>query len=185
MTLSALGIFSAAGAGGGVSLSDYELIETQILGSATSAITFSSLATYASTYKHLQIRSVSLVNASSNLATLRFNGDTGANYVAHFVEGNGSSVGSSWSTTATSIYYGFWGTGSTTAAHGAVVDILDAYSTSKNKTTRSLNGIHTASPLATMYSGLWMNTASTTSLTITSPSNFLTGSRFSLYGIKG
>ncbi|CAB4157159.1 hypothetical protein UFOVP692_3 [uncultured Caudovirales phage] len=185
MTLSALGIFSAAGAGGAL-VSDYELIETQILGSGQSAITFSSLGTYSSTYKHLQIRSASLVNAgTSNLAILRFNGDTGNSYVSHYLEGNGSSVGSNWSTLTSSIYYGFWGTGSTTAVHGAVVDIIDPYSTSKNKTIRSLNGnTNAGSPLATLYSGVWISTASTTSLTISSPSNFLTGSRFSLYGLK-
>jgi hypothetical protein len=164
---------------------DYELISTTILPSAQASVSF-DVSTFASTYKHLQIRSASLVNSgTTNLVTLRFNGDTGSNYVAHYLEGNGSSVTSNWSTTTTSIYYGYWGTGSTTAAHGAVVDILDAYSTSKNKTIRSFNGNHTASPLVTIYSGLWMNTAATTSLTITSPSNFLTGSRFSLYGIKG
>ena len=180
-----LGILSAAGAGGG-EVPTYELIQTQILTSSQPSITFSNLGNFSSTYKHLQIRSASLVNSGVNLATLRFNGDTGSNYVAHYLEGNGSSVNANWSTTTTSIYYGFWGVGSTTSAHGAVVDILDAYSTSKNKTIRSLNGIHTASgPLSTIYSGLWMNTASTTSLTITSPSNFLIGSRFSLYGIRG
>jgi hypothetical protein len=185
MALFPLGILSAAGAGGAAFSSDYELIETQILGSAQAEVVFSSLATYASTYKHLQIRSASLVNASTNSAYLRFNGDTASNYVAHYLEGNGSSVGSSWSTTTNKLFYGYWAVGSTTAAHGAVVDILDAYSSSKNKTVRSLNGINTASPLITLYSGLWMNTNSTTSLTVGSPSNFLAGSRFSLYGIRG
>ena len=180
-----LGILSAAGAGGVVA-SDYELISTTILGTASPSVTFSSLGDYSSTYKHLQIRSASLVNTSANLTTLRFNGDTGNNYVAHYLEGNGSSVGTNWSTTTSSIYYGYFGVGSSTAPHGAVVDILDAYSTTKNKTTRSLNGNSISGyPLATLYSGLWMNTASTTSLTISSPANFLAGSRFSLYGIKG
>jgi hypothetical protein len=54
-----LGILSAAGAGGGGPLaSDYELISTQILTSPQSSITFSSLGTYSSTYKHLQVRAV-------------------------------------------------------------------------------------------------------------------------------
>ena len=175
-----LGVTASGFFGGG----DFELISTTILPSAQSSVVFSNLGDYSSTYKHLQIRSASLVNASNNLATLRFNGDTGSNYVAHYLEGSGSSVTSSWSLTTTSIYYGFWGAGSTTVPHGAVVDVLDAYSTSKNKTIRSFNG-NLNGPLVTIYSGLWMNTNSTTSLTITSPSNFLTGSRFSLYGIKG
>jgi hypothetical protein len=184
MTLSALGIFSAAGAGGVPQT--YELISTTILGSSQPSVTFSNLANFNTTYRHLQIRSASLVNAGgTNLATIRLNGDTGNNYAAHFLEGNGSGVSSGSLVSGSSMYYGFWATGNTTAAHGAVVDILDAYSTSKNKTIRSLNGNSFATPLITLYSGLWMNTNSLTSITISSPSNFLTGSRFSLYGIRG
>jgi hypothetical protein len=85
MSLFPLGILSAAGAGGVGAT--YELIESQILGSNQSSITFSSLATYASTYKHLQIRAAGKGSGNSFEETnvnLRFNGDTGSNYSAHF-----------------------------------------------------------------------------------------------------
>ena len=161
----------------------YELIETTILGSAASSVTFSSLATYASDYKHLQIRSASLVNSSGNAASLRLNGDTAANYSRHYLEGGGSSVNSSGGANTDNMYYAYWPAGSTTRAHAAVVDIVDAFSTTKFKTVKSLNG--QAPGLISLYSGNWRNTAAVTSVTIASANNFLTGSRFSLYGIRG
>ena len=94
------GILSAAGAGGGA-VGDYELIETTILGSAASSVTFSSLDTYASTYKHLQIRAVVRASAAGDRVngSWRMNGDTGSNYAAHHLLGTGSTVVSSALTT--------------------------------------------------------------------------------------
>jgi hypothetical protein len=188
MTLSALGIFSAAGAGGVVSLSDYELIETQILGSNTSTVTFSSLGTYSSTYKHLQVRLVArgARSASDDGVSMRLNADTGANYSMHFLFGNGSSVQSFAQTSQTGIYIGNIMAGSSTANRFTpkVIDILDAYSASKNKTTRTLG--EGENNIIALSSGAWYNTASVTSISVIDTNgDFVSGSRFSLYGIKG
>ena len=189
MTLSALGIFSAAGAGGAAS--DYELIETQILGSSTPSVTFSSLGTYSSTYKHLQIRYiVRNSNASDEIALrLRLNGDaTTANYTFHQLAGTGSSVVSTGNTNQ-----GFLALtnqpGSTSAAnifHPGIVDVLDAFSTTKNKTSRNIGGFAGSVRNISIYSGVWLSTASITSMEIsTATGTFVAGSRFSLYGIRG
>jgi hypothetical protein len=176
------GILSAAGIG-----SDYELIETQILGSAAASITFTGLATYASVYKHLQIRALARTTraAATDGGYIRLNGDTGSNYAHHTLYGDGTSVLSinSPSQAQMAILGVVGNTATANMFVPSVLDILDAYSSTKNKTLRSLNGI-TAIGLS---SGLWMNTASLTSITLTTQigPNWLAGSRFSLYGIKG
>jgi hypothetical protein len=187
MTLSALGIFSAAGAGGAAPAGAYELISTTILGSNQPSVTFSNLGTYSSTYKHLQIRMVSKTSDANSLGVLaRFNSDTGSNYSWHVLLGNGSAVSSSAGTSTTFMYAGIQPRSVDTAnAFGAsVMDILDPYSTSKNKTIRSLSGV--IGSRIDLYSGNWRNTNSLTTIDII-PENgsFITASRFSLYGIRG
>jgi hypothetical protein len=182
MTLSALGIFSAAGAGGVVA-GDYELIESTILATAVSSVTFSSLATYASTYKHLQLRTV----AKSNQAGTGSGGisafveiNTGT-LNAHYLFGDGGAVYSG--TVANGFMVNLVRAGVTNAFSASVTDFLDSYSTTKNKTIRTFGGY---SGELSLNSGLWQSTSSITSITIrTTTDNFAIGSRFSLYGIKG
>jgi hypothetical protein len=79
-------------------------------------------------------------------------------------------------------------TNTTASAFGAgVIDILDAYSTTKNKTMRTLNGLSGGEVNIRVGSGLWRNTNAITSVTIfdADSTNLVTGSRFSIYGIKG
>jgi hypothetical protein len=190
MTLSALGIFSAAGAGAGVG--DYELIRTEIVsGTSTSSVVFSNLADFASTYKHLQIRYIarSATGAAADSLGLRFNGDTGANYTSHKLEGDGSSVTSSADVSASTIGLGASLPAASAASNifgSGVIDILDTYSTTKNKTTRSLYGMTGVNRIV-LHSGVYRSTTSTTSLTVnlSSAANFAAGSRFSIYGIRG
>jgi hypothetical protein len=183
------GVLSAAG--GGVVGGTYDLIESVVLGSDTSSVTFSSLATYASTYKHLQIRVVARTDRDLDVDTalIQFNGDTGSNYGLHILEGNGSSVSSVFE--SASAGYAARITGNTATANSfapGVVDLLDAFSSTKNTTLRSLTGYHNSfRPQMYLTSTLWRNTASLTSVRLfpNIGTNFLTGSRFSLYGIKG
>jgi hypothetical protein len=183
------GILSAAGVSGVVP-GDYELISTTILGTATASVTFSSLGDYASTYKHLQIRTVARGNnASQNVAMdLRLNGDTSANYALHLLEGTGSIV-YSFAQTSTDVIFLTQIPANSFTANGfgaATTDILDAYSTTKNKTVRTLAGYGGSVNSIQMTSGHRRSTDSTTSIQVFSRSgSFIAGSRFSLYGIKG
>ncbi len=185
MTLSALGIFSAAGAGGVVA-GDYELISTTLVPSAVSDVTFSSLATYASTYKHLQIRATARMTTGSVFGIYsQLNGDTAANYTHHLLFGNGSTVTSAASTLNTFALTGLSAASTSTADvfSSAVIDLLDPYA-AKNKTFRTLSGVVTTG--IHLHSGVWVNTASLTSWKLYPQSgNWAIGSRFSLYGIKG
>jgi hypothetical protein len=179
---------SAAGAGGVGAT--YELIATEILGSDTTTVTFSSLGTYSADYKHLQLRIVGRANGGGEESFYaQFNADSGSNYASHRLVGNGSTVTSVANTSTTSILPILFAGNSvtTTAWSGAIVDILDAYSTTKNKTTRTLSGVSNDAPRISLSSGLWASTSSITSITIgrSGGGNMFAGSRYSLYGIKG
>lgn len=175
MALFPLGILSAAGAGGEVAT--FELITSEILGSSQSSVTF-DVSTYASTYKHLQLRLV-----TTQTPFIRFNSDTGSNYAYHRLIGTDGTVESGAGTSQTKIPMDYVGAGGNLGS--AVMDILDPFSTTKNKTTRYLGG-RTASNRVAMESGLWMNTNAITSIgVIANDTNFAAGNRFSLYGIRG
>lgn len=186
-----LGILAVAGAGGGAAGS-YELIESVMLSnSTTSTVTFSNIDTYASTYKHLQLRFTMRTTRSSALdyLDLRVNSDGGSTYKSHELAGDGSSV-SATNTTPTGHVLSLLTIGNTSTSNifgAGVIDILDFGSTSKNKTFRSMSGEHSSIPIIEFKSGLWINTAAITSLMFYPKNgpNFLSGSRFSLYGIKG
>ena len=187
MTLSALGIFSAAGAGGGAaSIPAYDLLFTTTMPSDASSLTLSSLNTYAADYKHLQIRFSAKTNrtAGADDLTVRFNGDSAANYSTHVLMGFGSMLsygyggGSMFIPAAAARSTSGWST-------GAVMDVLDAYSTTKNKVFRALSG--EGGGAVGLSSGSWYNTAAMTSIQFLPvyASSILAGSRFSVYGIKG
>lgn len=178
--------FNSFSAGGGGAAADYELISTTVLGSSAASVTFSGLGTSAAAYKHLQIRIVAHIDTAGNGDTfMRMNGDTGSNYAWHQLYGDGTSAGSYGIASRTSGYIGTTpgNTVGTSNFSAYVIDILDFASTSKNTTLRSFNGVTYQVQLA---SAAWLSTAAVTSLNITSGSaNFVTGSRFSLYGLKG
>lgn len=163
------------------------LIEENILASGVASVTFSSIP---QTYKHLQVR----ISARSNDAagndglSFRFNGTT-SGYVRHALYGSGTAVGS-FSATAQDYLVAGTLTGNGFASNGfgsTIVDILDYSSTVKNKTTRSLTGLAGGTDYVYAISGLYASTTAISSLTINpfNGSQFMTGSRFSLYGSNG
>ena len=175
-----------------VAASDFVLLESQVLGSATASVTFSGLATYASTYKNLQLRYVmrsTRAGVAFSNGAMRLNGDTGSNYNAHYLVGNGSSVSSGFVSSATSMLIGNQpgGTFTTDAFAAGVFDIVDPFNSNKNTTVRCLSGHIGNDTALSLQSGLWRNTASLTSITVLNwdGANLAANSRFSLYGIKG
>ena len=186
------GILSAAGVSAAPT-GAYELISSTILGSNAASVTFSSLGTYSSTYKHLQIRftgKVSKVEAGQELA-LRVNGISTNSYSWHYMRGNGSTVIGDNGTTTNGMFLGQFTADNATASSygGGVIDLLDPYSTSKNKTFRGLSGVPTGGMTRiNLYAGLFQSTNAVDSISIFSQNfsdNIITGSRFSLYGIRG
>ena len=175
----------------GYSFQDYELIESVFVASPTASVTFNNLNQYAAEYKHLQIRSTVKGSAafSSGNVRLRFNSDSGNNYAIHKLFGDGSGVaalaGTSRSSTVSGLAYN---SGTANAFSAGVCDILDAYSTTKNKTTRALSDSRGdgSSVFIQLISGAWFNTSSIANiaLDLEDGGNFVAGSRFSLYGIR-
>lgn len=183
-----IGFFATAGAGAAAGA--FELIATQLITTNTADLTFASIP---QTYKHLQLRYVARGN--NNVTNLRFrlNGDTGGNYANHSLFGNGSSVFSDNSTSSTRMFTSefSYDSGSPAGAFTpGIVDFLDYSSSSKNTTMRCLMGFNDAgvTPNIRLRSAAWFNTAAVTSLLVFTDSGtgrFVSGSRFSLYGIKG
>lgn len=163
----------------------YDLLETTILDSSASSVSFTGLGSYTG-YKHLQVRSVQTGTGFGSGAVelfAQFNADTSASYAHHRLVGNGSSVSSNGASSVTAIFAGFVGADFPTAT---VMDILDPFSTSKNTTVRCLSGGLTGPDEIHLNSGLYNNTSAITSVQLfpRSGGSFVAGSRFSLYGIK-
>ena len=183
------GVFSAAGSGGGAAAGAYELIESQILTGTSGSITFSSIP---STYKHLEIRAVTRTNRANTKEDfgMRLNSDSATNYSWHYLDGGGASVASSGGATQNVMYVGFGTPASTETANifgASITSILDYASTAKYKTIRTLYGTKGGTPDIALISGNWRSTAAVTSVTLLpmQTGSFVSGSRFSLYGIKG
>jgi len=181
----------------GVTASSYELytafesIASSALGSDTASVTFSSIP---NTYQHLQLRMlVKNDSTTSNVRPvyLRFNSDSGSNYVYHNLVGNGSSASSGNWTGYSYVELGLTTASSTGLSNNFgvfLVDIHDYASTSKNQTVRTFSGTEqNGSGYSQLYSGLWLNTNAINSITLlcAGTQKFVTGSTFALYGIKG
>jgi hypothetical protein len=172
---------------GTVPSSEY-LIESRVLDSTVASVTFSNLSQYAGVYKHLQIVALgrSSVAAANMGYRIRFNGGTSNDYSFHRILGNGSNVSAYADAVPTYFYItaGVIGAPGTANAYGAaVIDILDAFSTNKNKTIRTLSSAQ--SQIALDGVG-WFDTAAIDSLVIESDwatPDLLAGSRFSIYGV--
>ncbi len=165
----------------------YDSIATYTVSSTDTSITFSSIP---STYTHLQIRG-NVLATNDCVVGVQFNGDTGANYSAHVVRGDGTSASSGAEANGSRMYFGYNYVASgysASVALAAVVDILDYANTNKYKTMRSLAGIdYNGAGKIHFESGNWRNTSAITSITLTSFSGqtFNTKTTFALYGIKG
>jgi hypothetical protein len=166
----------------------FESIETVTVGSGgSSTVEFTSIP---STYQHLQLRLIARDGQASgfNNEIIRFNGDTGSNYSAHMIYGNGSSAGAAGYANVTSVNVGFYASSAGTTANVfgvAVIDILDYANTNKYKTVRTLTGGDASgSGLVLLTSGNWRNTNAITSIQL-SGATYSQYSSFALYGIKG
>jgi hypothetical protein len=144
-------------------------------------ITFAGIP---SGYKHLQIRAIGKgATAGGRQILFQFNGDTGSNYNSHHIYGDGSSAVAQAKGTSTNGWVTYW---DSSQFGSAIMDILDYANTNKNKTTRTLGGHDlNGSGYILLRSGLWMNTAAITSVSLfTDSGNFTEYSSFALYGVK-
>lgn len=172
-----------------VLLGSFDSIATATLSSSQSAITFSSIP---STYKHLQLRMLLRADRSGgDDIMIKFNGDSGANYVNHVMGGDGASPFPYGQTGNNFIYayQGVPGAGTTSGLfYGGILDILDYQNTNKNKVTRNIQGYdNNGGGNIELTSGLWQSTAAISSISVAPRygTNFVQYSQIALYGIKG
>ena len=158
----------------------YEPIATNTLGSNTASVTFSSIS---GSYTDL----VLVLNAGCSGGTEQdtyvvINGDTGSNYSQTYISGNGSSASSGRAANVSDATIGY------PIRPTLVTSIICNFQNYSNSTTYKTWISKDASADSLMFTvvGLWRNTNAITSL-LFKPSNsrdFLTGSTFTLYGIK-
>jgi len=171
----------------------YDSIATAtIANTTTTTITFSSIP---STYTHLQLRYIIRTDRGDDYQDalgMRFNSDTGTNYYRHRFETENAGGAVAGANSGTDTQYHFIGASALASSNvfaSGIVDIIDYANTSKNKTTRSLNGyIHTASySLMGVESSVWVNTSAINRIDIKPNygTNYAVGSTIALYGIKG
>lgn len=166
---------------------DFVSIATVTVGAGgASSISFSSIP---STYQHLQLRGITKNASSSTFAAMRFNSDTGSNYSAHYIDGDGASVAAGGASNYDRSYFGYTGTSSQTNIFGvSVIDILDYKDTNKFKTVRILTGVDVngSGGYIESSSSSWRSTSAITDINIFfSSTNFAQYSQVALYGIVG
>jgi hypothetical protein len=128
--------------------------------------------------------------ATSTIINLQFNADTGSNYDRQTMNAGGASVSGSelLASTAMAIGSAVAASGTSDAAGSGVIWIND-YRGALQKTYFSVNDLPRATTSGNVFtqnfSGRWRSTAAITSITLTLASgNFVSGSKFSLYGIQ-
>ena len=171
--------------------SDEDVLDEVVLTSSAASVTFSGLDTLAAGYEHLQVRMTGRSNGAvgANAVYAYLNGDSSASYASHRLQANGSAVSSSAYTGGGNGWIGYMaGNNGTANVFGALVaDFLDFSSSSKNTTWRALGGNPdpTTDDYVGLYSGVYLNTAAMTSLTLFhGTGSWVSGSRFTLIGLK-
>jgi len=167
-----------------------EAIATIYLEADAASVTFSSIP---ATYEHLQLRIASRssdTGTHSPDASIRFNGDTGANYSYHYMMGDGTVASANKSTGATSVFYGptsgSYGASEAIEYANSIVNIVDYLNTNKNTTLQFTTGVvNGEQEVVRIGSGLWDDTSAVTQIDLLpTPYDWSRGSVFTLYGLK-
>jgi hypothetical protein len=158
----------------------YEAIATETLGSAQASVTFNSFSGYTDLFLTTSTSTTS--SANSGRVDVIVNSDTGSNYSFTRLYGDGSSASSYRRSNQTAFAEL---TNSTSGNFFPMqLQFMNYANTTTNKTVLQ-NAFVSASFRREVGVGLWRNTAAITSITLTAfGTTFVTGSTFSLYGIK-
>lgn len=173
--------------GGGAAAGAFEQIQTISGTGSSGVIDFTSIP---STYKNLQIRFTAKNSASNQGILLTLNNVTTANYTRHYLRGDSINTGAGVAFSANNINLLDAMATSTTANvfSMGIIDLQDYAVATKNKTVTARYGLVEAYSTSRVYlaSGFLNATTAISRVTLTtSGGNFATGSRFTLYGIKG
>lgn len=162
-------------------------IATTTLTTSTATISFTGIP---QNYEHLQIRGIlrsDRAGQPKDQLRMQLNSDTGSNYTTHLLSGDGTAAYAAANVGATFINNNsVTGATSTASMYGTVVmDILDYANTNKYTVVRFLSGYDTSGAgTVELDSGVWLNTAAVTSISIVTIGNMIQYSQLALYGIK-
>lgn len=174
------------------------LIETVVVGSTSvPSVQFTNLSQFAGIYKDLRIVAVSRTSracCNNDTTGIRLNGDSGNNYSGHWLMKESSSIfGSGNMVSGNHIFTGYSAAAATAGANEFgfyEATILDAFSTTKNKTVKIEFGFMSSgsATVVGIAGGCWLNQAAVSSISfhpIHGPGtwNITEHSRFSLYGV--
>lgn len=162
-------------------MATYDKLATTTLGSDTGTITFSSID---QTYTDLILIMNCKINTSGGNCWVRVNGDTSSNYIYNGMYNSGSSVAAAYNSST---------------ANGLLVGAINSWDTNESVYTLQINSYANTTTYKTGSSrgnnpsvsvdrtaSLWKSNAAINSLTIRNSdgNSFVTGSMFTLYGIK-
>lgn len=161
----------------------YEPIASTTLGSDSASASFSSIV---GTYTDLILIANIITTRGSGTSEsiyLTVNSDTGSNYSATALRGNGSAASSYRESSTTAIYLGEAGITSATDYALFRISLMSYANTSVNKTVLS-EFAHPGSFVG-RHVGLWRSTSAITSVSLrTNTNNIKAGSSLSLFGVK-
>ena len=153
----------------------YEPIATTTLGSAQANVEFTSIT---GTYTDLVLIAVTQIGSSGDYLGVQFNSDTGSNYSRTRLSGNGTSASSERDSSV--VRLNFYAQPTSNFA----VNKIDIFNYSNTTTYKTVLCRTDQAALSTnAYVGLWRSTSAITSIKLIGPSNFSSGSTFTLYGI--
>jgi hypothetical protein len=157
----------------------YEPIQTQTVGTAVAAVTFSSIP---QTYTDLIVIADADLTSGGHDLRLRFNADSGTNYSRTILYGNGTSPLATRNNSTNNIISAAFG--GTNSGSYTTINVMNYSNSTTNKTTLQRGG-YTGS-IDSLTVGLWRNTAAITEIECgnTGATTWVVGSTFTLYGIK-
>ena len=162
----------------------YEIITTSVLTSTTATVTFSSIP---ATYTDLVLIMNPIANTAANsYPYLRFNSDSGTNYSRTFLRGNGTTTSGDFGQNENVGYLIGGNVIQTSNIFNAIVHFNNYSNTTTHKnwlaSTNSATGTNNGVELT---GGTWRSTSAINNIVLYCGSNsFVSGSTFSLYGIK-
>jgi hypothetical protein len=154
----------------------YTALATVTLGGTASSVTFSSIP---ATYRDLIVVFAGTRTGNNNV-NIRFNGDTGSNYI--YVGASSYLTTSDSSGTTSTQIISTLGSLETGTQLNVIFQFLDYSATDKHKPT--LSRFSQAGSEVVMMAGRWANTAAITSIQVfTGNNDFGSGATFNLYGV--
>ena len=158
----------------------YEKIATTTLSTTTATVTFSSIS---GSYTDLVLVENGQSSTGGVYTRIRFNSDTGSNYSATYIYGNGTAAGSDTYSNMTFIPVAYVASVETNFNHNTIINIQNYSNSTTYKTVLARS--NNAATATDATAALWRSTSAITSIEYyLNSGSWATGSTFTLYGIK-